>query len=182
MFTHACSEILTLTAYRANRESSLASKSAFDTIARSEGPRYSAEYLDELRAATNSARPPAQKNTNGDRMDVDSETIVDDTPTFDASEMEGAQIENIDDLTISSMVSGKETIIPSEASIKAAKEKREIGRKAGVKIRDGEEDFISLDVAKRGEGYQGPHPESRLMREDDDLGEGDDGAPKNSFE
>lgn len=40
----------------------------------------------------------------------------------------------------------------------------------------GEEDgFISLSVTRKEDTYQGPHPESRLMREDDDLGEGDDG-------
>lgn len=36
-------------------------------------------------------------------------------------------------------------------------------------------DFISLSVTRKEDLYQGPHPESRLMREDDDLGEGDDG-------
>ena len=37
----------------------------------------------------------------------------------------------------------------------------------------GEEDFISLSVTKRDE-YAGPHPESRLVREEDELGEGED--------
>lgn len=37
----------------------------------------------------------------------------------------------------------------------------------------GEEDFISLSVARR-DDYAGPHPESRLVREEDELGEGDD--------
>jgi len=36
------------------------------------------------------------------------------------------------------------------------------------------EDYISLSLTKRDDEYLGPHPESRLMREDDDLGEGDD--------
>lgn len=39
----------------------------------------------------------------------------------------------------------------------------------------GEEDFISLSVTKRSEDT-GPHPESRLVREEDELGEGDDGT------
>ena len=39
----------------------------------------------------------------------------------------------------------------------------------------GEEDFISLSVTRRDEVSQGPHPESRLVREEDELGEGDDG-------
>jgi hypothetical protein len=64
--------------------------------------------------------------------------------------------------------------IPSESSIKVAKEKR--GRLRQTQA-TGEEDFISLSVAKRDDGPQGPHPESRLMREEDELGEGDDGKP-----
>jgi hypothetical protein len=38
-----------------------------------------------------------------------------------------------------------------------------------------EDDFISLSVTKRDAMPQGPHPESRLMREEDELGEEDDG-------
>lgn len=37
----------------------------------------------------------------------------------------------------------------------------------------GEEDFISLSVTRRSED-SGPHPDSRLVREEDELGEGDD--------
>jgi Nineteen complex-related protein 2 len=64
--------------------------------------------------------------------------------------------------------------IPSESSIKVAKEKRERLRKTQI---PGEEDFISLSVTKRADEPQGPHPESRLVREEDELGEGDDGRP-----
>jgi GC-rich sequence DNA-binding factor len=60
--------------------------------------------------------------------------------------------------------------IPSESSIKVAKERRERLRKTG-----GEDDFISLTVSRREEDHQGPHPESRLVREEDELGDGDDG-------
>ena len=60
--------------------------------------------------------------------------------------------------------------IPSQSSIQAAKEKRERLRLVGQ-----EDDYISLTVATHNDVYQGPHPESRLMREEDDLGEGDDG-------
>jgi hypothetical protein len=62
--------------------------------------------------------------------------------------------------------------IPSESSIKVAKEKR--GRLRQTQA-TGEEDFISLSVAKLEDGPKGPHPESRLMREEDELGEGEDG-------
>ncbi|KAG2151320.1 GCFC-domain-containing protein [Suillus clintonianus] len=62
-----------------------------------------------------------------------------------------------------------ETVIPSESSISSAKQKRERLRTHGT-----EDDFISLSVTKRDTVPQGPHPESRLMREEDELGEGDD--------
>ncbi|KAI0036544.1 nineteen complex-related protein 2-domain-containing protein [Vararia minispora EC-137] len=61
-----------------------------------------------------------------------------------------------------------ETIIPAESSVKAAKEKRERLKKGAG------EEYISLTVARREDEDQGPHPESRLVREDDELGEGDD--------
>jgi hypothetical protein len=66
-----------------------------------------------------------------------------------------------------------DTSIPSGSTINAAKEKRERLRKTG----DTGNDFISLSVTKRQDYSQGPHPESRLVREDDELGEGDDGMP-----
>ena len=65
-----------------------------------------------------------------------------------------------------------ETTIPSESSILAAKAKRD--RLRNVKHAD--EDFISLFLTGQGDEYQGPHPESRLVREEDELGEGDDGT------
>ena len=64
------------------------------------------------------------------------------------------------------------TRIPSESTVKVAKEKRDRLRKAHIM---GEEDFISLSVTRREDIPQGPHPESRLVREEDELGEGEDG-------
>lgn len=67
-----------------------------------------------------------------------------------------------------------EGVIPSASSVQAAKEKRERLRKtAGVG--EESEDYISLSVAKRCDFSQGPHPESRLVREDDELGEAEEG-------
>ena len=60
--------------------------------------------------------------------------------------------------------------IPSASSIIAAKQKRE--RLRSVK---GGEDYISLSLTKREDYSQGPHPESRLVREEDELGDADDG-------
>ena len=96
--------------------------------------------------------------------------INDGELAFDASEMEGAVIENLDDMQALMSSSHNEVSIPSESSIKAAKEKRDRLRKATTV----EEDFIPLTVSKR-DGPVGPHPESRLVREDDEMGEGDDG-------
>lgn len=70
-----------------------------------------------------------------------------------------------------------DTLIHTEFSIKQAKERRERVRKTGV---SSSEDYISLSVTRRTED-QGPHPESRLVREEDELGEGDDGKPSSSF-
>ena len=66
-----------------------------------------------------------------------------------------------------------DTAIPSASSVQAAKEKRERLRKTGPA-----EDYISLSVTKRTDFAQGPHPDSRLVREDDELGEGDDGTSR----
>lgn len=65
--------------------------------------------------------------------------------------------------------------IPSQSFVLAAKEKRERLRSSGP-ANPHTEDYISLSLTKRDDEYRGPHPESRLMREDDDLGEGDDGV------
>ena len=65
-----------------------------------------------------------------------------------------------------------DTNIPSSSAIQAAKEKRDRLKNTGASA---SEDYISLSVTKRNELPQGPHPESRLMREEDELGEGDDG-------
>lgn len=62
--------------------------------------------------------------------------------------------------------------IPSDSTVKAAKEKRDRLRKTG----HGDEDFISLTLTKRADYAQGPHPTSRLVREEDEIGEGDDGV------
>ena len=64
--------------------------------------------------------------------------------------------------------------IPSQSFVLAAKEKRERLRTSGP-TSSHTDDYISLSLTKRDDEYLGPHPESRLMREDDDLGQGDDG-------
>ncbi|KAL5524572.1 hypothetical protein ACEPAF_9712 [Sanghuangporus sanghuang] len=119
---------------------------------------YSKEYLSELKASTQSAPSPSPLPDNNA---AESEMLL------DASEMSGAII--VDDESTSALA----TEIPSESSIVAAKQRRERLRKTAATNQD-DNDFISLSVTRREDLYQGPHPESRLMREDDDLGEGDD--------
>ncbi|KAG6853058.1 hypothetical protein C0991_007202, partial [Blastosporella zonata] len=115
------------------------------------GPTYSQAYLNELKASTPSTRPPPVS----DPYDADMSMDVDDVSTM---VIEGAS-------------SLSEAVIPTESSIKDAKERRDRLRKVGV---SGEEDFISLSVIRKADASVGPHPSSRLVREEDELGEGDD--------
>jgi Nineteen complex-related protein 2 len=77
-----------------------------------------------------------------------------------------------------SLTDDSSTTILSESSIQNARQKR---NRLRATANEREDDFISLSVTKRSDEYQGPHPESRLMREDDDLGDGDDGMFALSF-
>ncbi|KAJ7784341.1 nineteen complex-related protein 2-domain-containing protein [Mycena metata] len=112
------------------------------------GPTYDQAYLNQLKASTPSSRAP-------DPYDADMSMDLGDISA---------------DISVQS-VEKSETYIPSESSIKVAKERRERLRTTGVASED---DFISLSVVKRVDESRGPHPESRLMREEDELGEGDD--------
>jgi hypothetical protein len=64
------------------------------------------------------------------------------------------------------------TFIPSLSSIAAAKEKRTRLRAAPTPA----DDYISLSLTKAADAPAGPHPDSRLVREEDEFGEGDDGT------
>jgi GC-rich sequence DNA-binding factor len=82
--------------------------------------------------------------------------------------------------------------IPTGSHIAAARERRTAARKLPVLSKpetssfNNEEDYISLDVSRsfgeRLKEKSGPHPESRLMREDDEVGEGDDGERYTLFQ
>ncbi|KAF8073909.1 nineteen complex-related protein 2-domain-containing protein [Lyophyllum atratum] len=121
------------------------------TISPNRGPTYDQAYLKELKASTPSSRPPPVSDVYDADMSMD--------------------VEEVSTMAMSTTDSFSEAIIPTESSIKVAKERRERLRKTGV---SGEEEFISLSVVRKSDEYQGPHPESRLMREEDELGEGDD--------
>ncbi|GJJ15762.1 hypothetical protein Clacol_010040 [Clathrus columnatus] len=119
-------------------------------------PAYTKAYLEELKASTPST--PANTNT----MPNPTNDISYDT-SFDMSlDLEGAVVESL-------MEAAVETAIPSASAVSAAKEKR--NRLRGT---DPAADYISLSVTKADDWSQGPHPESRLMREEDELGEGEE--------
>uniref|UniRef100_A0A8H8CMD7 GC-rich sequence DNA-binding factor n=1 Tax=Psilocybe cubensis TaxID=181762 RepID=A0A8H8CMD7_PSICU len=123
------------------------------TISTNDSPKYDAAYLKELKANTPSSRPKLPANIDS----YDADMSID-----------------VDDVSMQSIIVDSEesaSFIPSQSSIQVAKEKRERLRNS---LASGEEDFISLSVTKRSDEPQGPHPESRLMREEDELGEGDD--------
>ncbi|KAG7445800.1 uncharacterized protein BT62DRAFT_950695 [Guyanagaster necrorhizus] len=118
------------------------------TISPNRGPKYDQAYLNELKASNR--RAPVSDPYDADMsMDI----------SMDTGDL---SIQSVDD--VEALV---ETSIPSESSIKVAKEHRERLRVTG------QEDFISLSLTRRTEDL-GPHPESRLVREDDEVGEGDD--------
>ena len=64
-----------------------------------------------------------------------------------------------------------ETLLPTESAIASAKARRETARRLGVDSMSGPtaSDFISLDV-----GMPIKNRESRLVREEDEIGEGED--------
>ncbi|VDB84202.1 unnamed protein product [Peniophora sp. CBMAI 1063] len=139
-------------------------------------PVYDAKYLSELRASTSSRPRPVQDEDvtmSIDPLDGLTEEDASMIPLGKMARSLSSPAYDVDsELSLLLAEPADETLIPTETSIKDAKEKRERLRKTGAQ--PGGEDFISLSVTKRAEEWQGPHPESRLMREDDDLGEGDD--------
>ncbi|BGP09779.1 GC-rich sequence DNA-binding factor 2 [Rhodotorula toruloides] len=73
--------------------------------------------------------------------------------------------DQLDDTTAASVTSK----IPTTAAISLAKQRREEMRKAGVNPASRGDGFVSLDV-----GFANKGGESRLVREEDELGEGDE--------
>ncbi|GBE83032.1 nineteen complex-related protein 2-domain-containing protein [Sparassis latifolia] len=121
-------------------------------------PVYDAAYLSELKASTPTSRPPLPADTSMYDADVSM-----DVDTLQQQPSVSVVIDITGD--------DSETAILSGSSILAAKQKRERLRTAE---KSGNEDYISLSVSKRSDYSQGPHPESRLVREEDELGDADD--------
>ncbi|KAF5389187.1 hypothetical protein D9757_003414 [Collybiopsis confluens] len=120
---------------------------------RHSGPTYDKAYLNELKKSTPSARAPTPTTLDPYDADMSMDVSI-DLGDVDAVDAGGES----------------ETLIQTESVIKQAKERREHSRKTGIST---SEDYISLSVTRRSE-HQGPHPESRLVREEDEVGEGDD--------
>ncbi|KIK69685.1 hypothetical protein GYMLUDRAFT_150994 [Collybiopsis luxurians FD-317 M1] len=123
---------------------------------RQSGPTYDEAYLNELKRSTPSARAPPPPTSDPYDADMSMDVSMD--------------LGDVGDISTVDVVDITETFIHTESTIKQAKERRERLRKTGV---SSSEDYISLSVTRRSED-QGPHPESRLVREEDELGEGDD--------
>jgi hypothetical protein len=126
-----------------------------------ERPKYSKDYLSELKSST----PTTPKDLQSLLPKVE------DEEGLDASELEGAMIVDIDEKFGTSIP----PLIPSEAEIREKKERRARLAK--------EQDFISFNDTQGDDRRQLSHisllprkkaAESRLVREDEDLGEGFD--------
>ncbi|KAF7314405.1 GC-rich sequence DNA-binding factor-like protein [Mycena kentingensis (nom. inval.)] len=130
---------------------SLGTHPALATVSASSGASYDQAALNELKANTPSSRPGPQVS---DPYDADMSMDID----ISSADISAQDVQ--------------ESYIPSQSSIQQAKERRDRLRKSGVAA---ESDFISLSVVRRpADEDQGPHRESRLVREEDELGEGDD--------
>ncbi|KAG8934755.1 hypothetical protein FRC02_009336 [Tulasnella sp. 418] len=104
---------------------------------------------------------------------------MEDVAAYNADELEAMGInpnsaEAFTSTPTGTMASGVKGIGTTD-DVLEAKKKRERMRVIGAPAApSADDDFISLSETKKSYEYSGPHPESRLMREEDDLGEGDD--------
>ncbi|WVQ75090.1 hypothetical protein IAR50_004699 [Cryptococcus sp. DSM 104548] len=140
--------------------------SAEQSASSTSGSTYSQEYLSQLKAATPTRAP---------RSATDS---VEDAEEVDASGLSRLARQKYGSSIAQDTTAG----IPDAATIAAAKIKRQAGLSngQGSTSGDGGEDYISLSEGGGGgriaiyDAQQGPHPESRLMREEDETGDGDE--------
>lgn len=129
--------------------------------AESERPAYSREYLEELQSST--PNTPATLDTLSIHDD-------DDAMALDASELEGAVFVPSADATISTAGSARRHI-PTATEIREKKERRARLAKEG--------DAYASDASENDDGYISLRPkkkkdDTRLIAEDEDLGEGYD--------
>ncbi|KAL2163178.1 hypothetical protein VTH06DRAFT_5234 [Thermothelomyces fergusii] len=134
-----------------------------------EGPRYSKEHLEELQSAT----PVAPQNLAELHLHDDGDEM-----SLDPSELEGALVVQSTEVAAPSTGSGSGSAprILTEAEIRERKERRaRLTREAEfISLEDGSEDEpaqssrVAVDFGRK------KKPESRLVPEDEDLGEGYD--------
>ncbi|TFB02283.1 hypothetical protein CCMA1212_005666 [Trichoderma ghanense] len=117
-------------------------------------PRYSKEYLDELQSST--------PNTPSDLSSL--KARLDDEMELDPSELEGALI--VESPIPTSVSQPQTTQILTEAEIRERKERRARLAK--------EKDFLSMEDEDDGLSARKKKDETRLVAEDEDLGEGFD--------
>lgn len=136
---------------------------------------YTSKYLDELRSSTPTVRSrghsPAPAPTGpGTRID---DPILAHGSGIALDGTEGDQLARAKFPADFSYAD-----IPSESVIRAAKEKRAKLRAAAVSTDASSDDYISLAPFGRAsvsmEMDDGPHPHSRLQREEDELGDGEE--------
>ncbi|KAG8976355.1 hypothetical protein FRB90_009219, partial [Tulasnella sp. 427] len=151
-----------------------------------EVPSYTADYLNELRAANAAPRPRAPAN-DVNSMDVEA---------YNADELEAMGLDEVfagvffaypklfplytaetELQSFPVLESASGATIPGGATVLDAKKRRERLRAIGASNATSapSEEFISLSLTKRDEdGEDKPSRESRLEREEDDLGDGED--------
>lgn len=133
-------------------------------VERERAPSYSREYLEELQSST----PNAPTSLAGSGADDNDTMILDD------AELDGAVFVPMADLSMTSAGDAAARYIPSAAEVREKKERRARLAKEGDAYKpdqDGEEDedgFISLLPSRK------KKDDTRLIAEDEDLGEGYD--------
>ena len=122
---------------------------------------YSREHLSELKASTPSKAP------QNARVDDDDD---DEDQDEDGSGLSRIAREKYASVLVEDTTAG----IPDEAAVAAAKSKRQAAVESGK--HDLGEDYKALGGGQIAvyDGEKGPHPESRLMREEDEGEEGDE--------
>lgn len=144
-----------------------ASSNPSQPAASSSSSVYSREYLSQLKAAT--------PNRSARTDEAQSDDEEDDVGGKDnqSGGLSRAAREKFGNVLVEDTTAG----IPDAAVVAAARMKRQAaltGQKRGM----GDDDYIALGGGQVAvwDGEKGPHPESRLMREEDEGDEGDEGG------
>lgn len=123
---------------------------------------YSREYLEELQSST----PNTPQNIASLRIHDDDAGAGGDAMDLDPSELEGAVVVPQADLSVSTF--GTTSHIPSAVEIREKKERRaRLAVEGDAYNEDNDDDYISLAPKKKKD-------DTRLIAEDEDLGEGYD--------